>query len=175
MNEPKSKDDVWPHTETVIFLTDSDSCFGKPIQELMSEISDCDHLSNNGRHQGNELSANFIRFGSNRIEDSDEIVPNSLIFVHCDLLLDTKMYDHIKGSTIPSSSEVVVLLENSDYSAPETRIGNLTRAMEIAQSLDDVRDEARRYFKNICPECRGDVAKGWVFNWKKAVYHRVEN
>jgi hypothetical protein len=175
MNEPKSKEDVWPHTETVIFLTDSDQCFGYPIRKVMDQISDCDHLSNSGPHQGNELSADFLRFGSERIEDTDEIIPNSLIFVHCDLVLDTKMYDHIKGSTIPGSSEVVVILGDSDYSDPESRILNLTRSLEIASSLDDVKDEARRYFKRICPECRGDPARGWVLDWKKAVYHRVEN
>lgn len=175
MNEPRTKQDVWPHTETVIFLTDSEKCFENPIRDVMNEISDCDHLSNNGQHQGNELSANFLRFGSDRIEDSDEIVPNSLIFVHCDLVLDTKMYDHIKGSTIPGSSEVVVLIENSNYSDPESRITNLTRSVEIAHSLEDVKDEARRYFKRICPKCRGDAAKGWVLDWKKAVYYRVEN
>jgi len=175
MNEPKTKQDVWPHTETVIFLTDSEKCFGNSIRDVMSEISDCEHLSNSGHHQGNELSANFLRFGSERIEDSDEIVPNSLIFVHCDLVLDTKMYDHIKGNTIPGSSEVVVLIEDSNHSDPEERILNLTRSVEIAQSLDDVKDEARRYFKRICPKCRGDPAKGWVLDWKKAVYYRVEN
>lgn len=175
MNEPKSKEDVWPHVESVIFLTDSDQCFGYPIREVMDLVSDCDHLSNSGPHQGNELSADFLWFGSERIQDTYEIIPNSLIFVQCDLVLDTKMYDHIKGSTIPRSSEVVVLLENSDYSDPESRILNLTRSLEMARSLDDVQDEARRYFKNICPECRGDPARGWVLDWKKAVYQRVEN
>jgi len=105
----------------------------------------------------------------------NEIIPNSLIFVHCDLVLDTKMYDHIKGSTIPGSSEIVVLLGNSDYSDPESHILNLTRSLEIARSMDDVLDESRRYFKRICPECRGDPARSWVLDWKKAVYYRVEN
>jgi hypothetical protein len=175
MNEPKSKEDVWPHTETVIFLTDLDHCFGNPIKEVINQVSNCDHLGKNGNHQGNELSADFHRFGRERVEDIDEIIPNSLIFVHCDLVLDTKMYDHLKGSSIPGGSEIVVLIEDSNYSDPERRIYNLTRSVEIATSLDDVMDEARRYFKTICPECRGDPAKGWVFNWKKAVYHRVEN
>lgn len=175
MNEPKSKDDVWPHTETVIFLTDSNRCFGNSIKEVMDQISDCDHLSNSGLHQGNELSADFHRFGSDRIEELDEIVPNSLIFVHCDLVLDTKMYDHLKGKSIPGSSEVVVLIEKSAYSDPEGRIYNLPRPVEVAFSVENVMDEARRYFKMICPECRGDPAKNWVFDWKKVVYHKVEN
>lgn len=175
MNKPKSPEDVWPHTETVVFLTDSEQCFGNSIKEVMEQVSDCDHISNSGSHQGNELSADFYRFGSERIEDIDEIIPNSLIFIPCDLVLDTKMYDHLKGSSIPGSSEVVVLIEESDYPDPKDRIDNLTRPVETAFSLEDVLDEARRYFKTICPECRGDPARNWVFDWKKAVYHKVEN
>lgn len=175
MNKPKSQEDVWPHTETVVFLTDSEQCFGNPIKEVLNQVSACDHLSNSGTHQGNVLSADFYWFGSERIEDIDEIVPNSLIFIHCDLVLDTKMYDHLKGSSIPGSSEVVVLIEESEHPDPKDQIDNLTRPVEMAFSLEDVLDEGRRYFKRICPECRGDPARNWVFNWKKAVYHKVEN
>lgn len=175
MNKPEKVQDVWPHTETVLFLTDSEKCFGTPIKGLMNEISSCNHLSNSGLHQDNDLSADCHRFGRERIKDVQEIVPNSLLFLHCDLVIETELEVYIRDYSIPRSSHIVVLIESSTYSDAERRIGNITRSIETAFKEEDVLEEAERYFTRICPECQGDPARNWVLNWQQQVYNKVHN
>src|SRR6056297_1983807 len=100
MDEPVDVESVWPHTEMVLFLTDSDTCFGEPIGDVMAEVLDCEHLNGNGRHVDNDLSADTQRLPETNIERDKEIIPNSLILVHCDLIIGTKMEDYLNGTTI---------------------------------------------------------------------------
>lgn len=174
MNEPKSIDDVWPHTETILFLTDSDQCFGEPLHDVMESVSRCEHLQDNGYHKDNGLSADWHHFRRDRVEEINEIVPNSLIFVHCDFVIETNLWVYLRGNSIPKASEVVVLMENSSAEA-EIKIDNIPRSIDTATSRDDIVNAADEYFNRICPECQGDAARNWVFSWKKQLYQKVEN
>lgn len=175
MDEPDDVEDVWPHTETVLFLTDSDQCFGTSIRQLMNRISNCKHLGNGSFHQGNDLSADLHCFGRNKIEYFDEIVPNSLIYVDFDLMLDTDFESYLRGNSIPKSSEIVILLDNPSYPNPESHIQKIRPPAETATSKEDIVEEAERYFKTICPACKGNVARRTVFDWKTVVYGRIHN
>lgn len=175
MNEPKSKEDVWPHTETVLFLTDAENCFGTPIKSIMNEMSACKHLGKDTFHAGNDLSADFHHFGRERIKDVQEIVPNSLLFLHCDLVIETELKIYLRDYSIPRASQLVVLLDNSEYNDAKTRIRNVTRSLETAEKKEDVLEETERYFNRICPECQGDPARNWVLDWQQQVYQKVEN
>lgn len=174
MNKPESVEDVWPHTETVLFLTDTTDCFGGPISDLMEVLSNCEHLSNTGSHAGNDLSADFHRFGRDRVKNIQEIIPNSLLFIHCDIIIETELATILRGSSIPKSSHVVILLDDSKYQKPAPVMGNTPRSIEIAYSRKDVLKEGRRYFTRICPTCQGPPARSWVLDWKKAVHWRVD-
>lgn len=175
MDKPKKVEDVWPHTETVLFLMDSNTCFGNPVSNVMDEISNCVHLEDRGRHKDNDLSADCLRFDRSRIEDINELIPNSLLFIHCDLIIETDLWVYLKGTSIPKSSEVVVLLDDSAHADAEEQIDNLPRPLETASCKDDVLEEAERYFKTICPQCKGDPAKKWVLEWSQVVYEKVHN
>jgi len=175
MNKPESVKDVWPHKETVIFLMDSRNCFGEPVSGLIQQLEDCNHIGEEGIHEGNELSATFHYFNREKVEVIDEIVPNSLIFVDYDIVFETDFRVYLKGNSIPKGSEIVILLQDSNYSNPGKLTKNLQRSVETATCIEDVLEEAERYFKRICPECQGDLARNWVFDWEKQVYQSVYN
>ena len=175
MDEPVDVKSVWPHTEMVLFLMDSDTCFGEPVNNIMMEVLNCEHLSGNGRHIDNELSADTQRLPKTSIERDKQIIPNSLILVHCDLILGTKMEDYLNGTTIPKASRVVAIIDDSNHSKPRQRLDLIQRPIERASSKEDIMDEAKDYFRTICPECSGPAARRWVFTWCEGVYHRVEN
>ncbi|UHQ98149.1 hypothetical protein HYG81_21480 (plasmid) [Natrinema zhouii] len=175
MNKPESVNDVWPHKETVIFLMDSKSCFGESISDLIQVLESCEHIGDQGIHKGNELSATFHHFNREKVGEFGEVVPNSLIFVDFSIVFDTDFEVYLRGNSIPRSTEIVILIQSSDYSNPRQQVKNLTRSIETATCTDDVLKETERYFKRICPECQGDLAKNWVLGWEKKVYQRVHN
>lgn len=175
MDEPVDVESVWPHTEMVLFLTDSDTCFGEPIGDVMAEVLDCEHLNGNGRHVDNDLSADTQRLPKTNIERDKEIIPNSLILVHCDLIIGTKMEDYLNGTTIPKASRVVAIIDDSDHPNPGLKLNQIQRPIERASSKQDIMDEAKDYFRTICPECSGRAARTWVLSWCQGAYHRVEN
>jgi len=175
MNKPESTESVWPHTEMVLFFMDSDTCFGEPVEESMEDVLDCEHIGNNGEHVGNELSANAQTLPPDKIEQEDEIIPHSLILVHCDLILDTKMEVYLNGLTIPKASRVVAIIDDSEYQNPVEELDTIRFPIEKAYSKEDLLEEAREYFRIICPSCSGQAARKWVHSWCEGVYHRVEN
>lgn len=174
LQNPEKVEDAWPHTQTVLFVVDSNTCFGEPITDLISEIKNCRHLSNTGSHLNSELSGNGTHFEKDQAEKVDEIIPKSLLFIDVDLLADTKLGTYLEGNSIPRPSEVVIISDNPN-SDPEKMRDEKRHSAEIARSKNDVLDEAEYYFKTICPECRGDAAKDYVKQWKQAAYHRVHN
>lgn len=175
MKKPESVDSVWPHTEMVLFLNDSDTCFGEPVADVMEEVLNCDHVSDRGRHATNGLSANTQRLHQSEIEQDEEIVPHSLIIIHCDLIIDTKMEDYLNGVTIPKPSRVVAIIDSSQYEEPAEKLDMIRFPIERASSKEDIVEEAREYFRIICPECNGQAARRWVYSWCEGVYNRVEN
>ena len=175
MNKPKSVNSVWPHTEMVLFLVDSDTCFGEPVADVMDDVMDCEHLSDKGRHVNNDLSANTQSLHRNKIEKDDEIIPHSLIIVHCDLIIDTKMEVYLNGLTIPKGSRVVAIIDGSQYQKPGEKLDMIRFPIEKAFSKEDLLEEAQEYFRIICPVCSGQPARKWVYSWYEGVYHRVEN
>lgn len=175
MKKPESVDSVWPHTEMVLVLIDSDTCFGEPVADVMEEVLDCEHVSDRGRHVNNGLSANMQRLPRNKIEQGEEVVPHSLIIAHCDLIIDTKMEDYLNGLTIPTASRVVAIIDGSQYQEPAERLEMIRFPIERASSKEDIIEGAREYFRIICPECSGHSARTWVHSWCEGVYHRVEN
>jgi hypothetical protein len=175
MDEPVDVESVWPHTEMVLFLVDSDTCFGEPMGNIMEEVVDCEHVNGEGRHIDNDLSADTQRLPKASIERDKEIIPNSLILVHCDLVIGTKMEDYLNGTTIPKSSRIVAIIDDSEHSNPGQKLDMIQRPIERASSKEEIMDEARDYFRTICPECSGLSARSWVFRWCEGAYHRVEN
>lgn len=175
MDKPEDIDSVWPHTEMVLFLIESDICFGEPVADVMDEILDCEHINDKGRHIDNELSADAQSLPRSKIEQDEEIIPHSLIIVHCDLIIDTKMEVYLDGLTIPKASRVVAIIDESQYQNPAERLDMIRFPIEKASSKEDVLEEAREYFRIICPECSGQAARNWVHSWCEGVYHRVEN
>lgn len=171
---PEKVDDAWPHTQTVLFIIDSDTCFGEPIEDLISEIKNCRHLSNTHHHPDSELSGKGAHFEKDKIEKLDEIVAKSLLFIDVDILEETKLGTYLEGNSIPQPSEVVIVSDGSSAN-PEKVRREKRQSAEIAQSKDDVLNEAEDYFKNICPECYGNAAKAHVKEWKQAAYHRIHN
>lgn len=175
MDEPVDVKSVWPHTEMVLFLMGSDTCFGEPVSDVMAEVVDCEHVNGNGRHIDNELAADTQRLPKASIQTDKEIIPNSLILVHCDLILGTKMEDYLNGTTIPKASRIVAIIDEPEHSNPELKLDQIQRPIERASSKQDIMDEAKDYFRTICPECSGQAARTWVFSWCQGAYHRVEN
>lgn len=174
LDNPQKVDDAWPHTQTALFVIDSDTCFGEPIEDLISEIKSCSHLSNIGSHRGSELTGLGVHFRKDRAENIDEIIPKSLLFIDVDILSETKLGTYVEGYSIPRPSEVVIVSDGSDAD-PERVRDEKRQSAEIARSKEDVLNEAEDYFKKICPECRGDAAKKHVEVWKQAAYHRLNN
>lgn len=175
MDEPKDIQSVWPHNEMVLFLVDSDTCFGESVDDIMEEVLDCEHINDEGHHIDNDLSADAQQLSRSKINQDEEIVPHSLILAHCDLIINTKMQDYLKGTTIPSGTEVVAIIDESEYENPEGELKKIQRSFETASSKEEIIEEAERYFKTICPKCKGRPARSWVFEWCKGVYHRVHN
>jgi hypothetical protein len=175
MDEPVDVRSVWPHTEMVLFLMNSHICFGEPVSDIMTEVVECEHVNDKGRHINNDLSANTQQLPKASIQTDKKIIPNSLILVHCDLILGTKMEDYLNGTTIPKASRIVAIIDDSDHSDPKRQLNMIQRPIERASSKRDIIDEAKDYFRTICPECSGPAARKWVFSWCEGVYHRVEN
>jgi len=175
MNEPKSVESVWPHEESVLFLTDSDTHFGEPVSDLISQSLDCKHLRNKNNHLGNDLSAGGHQFTSDMVAKESELIPNSLLFVHCDLLIDTRMSVYVEGTTFPRPAKVVAVVDNSKFSNPSDEVEKIRASFHVAHSKSDLLEEAEDYFRTICPECNGKAARRWVLSWREGVYHRVEN
>ena len=175
MDKPGDIDSVWPHTEMVLLFIDSDTCFGEPVADVMEEVLGCEHINDKGRHIDNELSADAQTLPRSKIEQDEEIIPHSLIIVHCDLIIDTKMEVYLNGLTIPKASRVVAVIDGSQYQNPAERLDMIRFPIEKASSKEDVIEEAREYFRIICPECSGQAARNWVHSWCEGVYHRVEN
>lgn len=175
MDEPENIESVWPHTEMVLFLIDSDTCFGESVADIMEEILDCEHINNEGRHVDNGLSADAQQFPQSKISQDEEIIPHSLLLIHCDLIINTKMEDYLNGTTIPSGTRVVAIVDEPEHPNPVEQLDMLQCSLEKASTKEDVLDEAEDYFRTICPECNGLPARSWVFQWRKGVYHRVHN
>jgi hypothetical protein len=174
LHNPEKVDDAWPHTQTVLFVVDSNTCFGEPIEDLISEIKNCRHLSNTDAHHDSELSGKGAHFEKDRAEKLDEIIPKSLLFIDVDILEETKLGTYLEGNSIPKPSEVVIVSDESSAD-PEKIRHEKRHSAEIARSKDDVLNEAEDYFKRICPECSGDAAKEYVKVWKQSAYHRINN
>lgn len=171
---PDKAEDAWPHTQTVLFVIDSDTCFGESIEDLISEVKSCKHLSNDGDHRGSGLSGKGAHFKEDRAEKLDEIIPKSLLFIDVDILEGTKLGTYLEGNSIPKPSYVVILSDGSSVDAE--RVREKRQSAEIAQSKEDVLNEAEDYFKKICPKCNGErAAKEYVKAWKQAVYQRIYN
>jgi hypothetical protein len=82
---------------------------------------------------------------------------------------------YLNGLTIPKASRVVAVIDGSQYQNPAERLDMIRFPIEKASSKEDVIEEAREYFRIICPECSGQAARNWVHSWCEGVYHRVEN
>jgi hypothetical protein len=141
----------------------------------MDEVLECEHINREGRHVDNDLSAEAHQFEKDRIKQDREIIPNSLILVHCDLIIDSRMRVYLEGTTIPKPSRVVAIIDGSQYSDPEDKLDMIPRAIETASSKEDIIEVAEDYFRTICPECSGYAARAYVHRWKEGVFNRVEN
>ena len=87
-------------------------------------------------------------------ERDKEIIPNSLILVHFDLVIGTKMEDYLNGTTIPKASRIVAIIDDSEHSNPGQKLDMIQRPIERASSKEEIMDEARDY------SCVRDVAPG---------------
>jgi len=175
MDEPTNVESVWPHTEMILFLMDSTTCFDEPVTDIIDEILDCEHINNEDRHIDNGLSGDAQRLAWDKISQDREIIPHSLLVIHCDLIIDTKMQVYLNGTTIPKSTRVVAIIDGSDYPDPREKLDMIQRPIEKASSKEDIVNEAKDYFRIICPECNGLAARSWVHQWSQGVYQRVEN
>lgn len=174
LNKPENVADAWPHTQTVLFVVDSNTCFGKPISDLINEIKNCKHLSKTNAHHGSELSGKGAHFEKDRAEKLDEIIPKSLLFIDADILKETKLGTYLEGNSIPKPSEVVIISDGPSAD-PEKIRREKRQSAEIAQCKGDILNEAEDYFKRICPVCTGCAAKEYVKIWEQIAYDRINN
>ena len=175
MDKPGNIESVWPHTEMILFLIDSDTCFGEPVDNVMEEVLDCEHIKEDGYHNDNGLTANAHQLPRAKIEQDEEIIPHSLLLMDCDLIIDTKIKDYIKGTTIPSATRIVAIIDQPQHSNPEEQLDIIKGPIERASTKQELMDQAEDYFRTICPECNGESARAWVHRWCEGVFHRVHN
>ena len=159
----------------ILIIAQSNTCFGDPFDDIVDEILACEHLNDEGRHIDNDLSADARYLPVDTVEEQREVIPNSLIVVDADLVVETKMEDYLNGITIPKPATVVAFVDEPDYPDIEQQLKNVRYPIEIVTSRPALIQQAEYYFKTICPECNGQAARTMVHQWCKGVYNRIEN
>jgi hypothetical protein len=175
MDRPESVDDVWPHEEMVLAITESGECFDRSIDQTISEIMDNSHLIGENRHKGSDLSAYSTCIDYGDIDNGLDLIQNSLLIVEHSIL-ETGFKSYLDGTTLPRSTWVVIYVDCND---PIDRASEITqgakRSIEVVTSRTELLAIGKSYFRTICPVCSGDPGKSYVLDWSKAVYQRVEN
>lgn len=175
MNRPETIDDVWPHEETILAVTETGTCFGRSIDKVMSEIVENSHVLEGGRHSNNGLSAYHECLEINDLDNSLELAPNSLLVVE-DSCIEKGFKSFLDGTSLPAATWIAIYVDSGIQEERKEELKEkIPRSIDVATNQTDLLTIGDHYFRTICPTCSGDAARSYILRWSQAVYQRVHN